>query len=253
MGVPLRADDYGQRYAIRCDSCPLRQRMGIRPFTADEAAVVERMKTRHRRAAPGAVLIEQGASQPRLFTLFSGWALRTKTLSSGKVQVLEVLLPGALVGLSTLMFRSNPYSVYAVTDATMCEFDRTSLTRLFAVPTLAHLIAHNAELEVVRLEGRLASIGAADATSRVAYFFADLFARLERRKMTEGLSFRLPLTHEQIADAVGTTRVHVSRVLRQLRRDRLLLIDDKVVTLPNVGRLREIGNFDHPLVCEPIL
>jgi CRP-like cAMP-binding protein len=238
---------------VRCDQCPLRLAAGAVPFTAEELAFIERFKIRHGRAEPGAVLIPQGSARPRLFTLFSGWALRTKTLASGKEQVLEVLLPGALVGLSTLFFGASPHGVHAVTDVTMCEFDPARLPQLLAIQTLAHRVTWHGELEARRLEARLASVGAADAASRVAYFFADLFVRLEQRRMTNGASFRSPLTREQIAQAAGITRVHVSRVLRQLRRERVLLISDKVVTVPDLPRLRQIGNLDSQPNREPVL
>jgi CRP/FNR family transcriptional regulator, anaerobic regulatory protein len=241
----LDALDRAGRCCARCESCMLHRPAGAAPLTPDELTFLAEFKTRNGSAEAGHVLIAQGSVRPRLLTLFSGWALRTKTIASGEEQVVEVLLPGALVGLSTLFLGASPYCVYAITDVTMCELDPARLAQLLRFKTLTHGLLLHQQIETRRIEARLASVGAADATSRVAYFFADLFVQLEQRHMTNGLSFRSPLTREHVARAVGTTRGHVSRVLRQLRRERLVLINNGTVTIPDPDRLRQVGNLEN--------
>lgn len=44
-------------------------------------------------------LVRENQTNAKLFTLYSGWAFRCKTLSDGRRQILNFLLPGDLVGL----------------------------------------------------------------------------------------------------------------------------------------------------------
>ena len=56
--------------------------------------------------------------------------------------------------------------------------------------------------------------------------------------------YDLPMTQEQIADAVGLTPVHVNRMLQQLARDGLLTRSKRAVTIGDWKKLVEAGDFD---------
>ena len=56
--------------------------------------------------------------------------------------------------------------------------------------------------------------------------------------MCSGTSFSLPLSQQQIADALGITTVHVSRTARVLREEGVLTLRDRRATIHNVDELR---------------
>ena len=58
------------------------------------------------------------------------------------------------------------------------------------------------------------------------------------------VTFDLPLTQEQMADALGLTAVHVNRTLGRLRQEGLIAPGHRSVTLPDVPRLRQAAEFD---------
>lgn len=70
----------------------------------------------------------------------------------------------------------------------------------------------------------------------------ELYQRLRRRGLINGMSFHLPLTQEQIADHLGLTLVYVNRTLRRLREERLLLFERQVVIILDYERLRAMLN-----------
>src|SRR5207248_9018533 len=57
-------------------------------------------------------------------------------------------------------------------------------------------------------------------------------------------SFRLPLTQELIADALGLSIPYVNQVLRQLRDDGLVCIKDKLVVINDVEALSALADFE---------
>src|ERR1043166_6873775 len=80
-----------------------------------------------------------------------------------------------------------------------------------------------------------------DAQARIAALILGIHDRLRRRGLTDGVSFNLPLTQEQIADHLGLTVVHVNRPLRRLREGRLVLVDRQVVMILDLEGLRELA------------
>jgi len=54
---------------------------------------------------------------------------------------------------------------------------------------------------------------------------------------TEGITIRLKLSHQAIAEAIGSTRVTVTRLLIELREQALISIDNKQITVHKPGSL----------------
>jgi predicted ArsR family transcriptional regulator len=55
---------------------------------------------------------------------------------------------------------------------------------------------------------------------------------------------RLPLTQEDVGDALGLSTVHVNRTLQQLRADGLITWEGRVLTVNDWPRLKQAGEFD---------
>lgn len=54
----------------------------------------------------------------------------------------------------------------------------------------------------------------------------------------EGLLINVKLTHQQLANMVGTVRESVTKVLQELLDDELIQIDKKLITLRNVDAIK---------------
>ena len=57
-------------------------------------------------------------------------------------------------------------------------------------------------------------------------------------------TFDLPITQVELADAIGTSTVHVNRVLQALRANGLIQTKGTQVTIPDWEKLKEVGGFD---------
>jgi len=58
----------------------------------------------------------------------------------------------------------------------------------------------------------------------------------------------LPITQEDLADAVGITPIHANRVLKQMREEGLLSCGKKQIAILDEAALKQIGHFDPKLV-----
>jgi CRP-like cAMP-binding protein len=62
--------------------------------------------------------------------------------------------------------------------------------------------------------------------------------------LLDGDSFDFPLTQVELGETLGLTAVHVNRTLQELRRQGLVELQHRRVTLLDVKRLEHIAEFD---------
>ena len=91
-----------------------------------------------------------------------------------------------------------------------------------------------------RADRLLATISGLDARARIAFMMLDFHRRLRRRRLIIGLTYSLPLSQVQIGQYLGLTVVHVNRVLRPLRAERILELEKHCVTILDLDRLLSV-------------
>ena len=89
----------------------------------------------------------------------------------------------------------------------------------------------------------IVNVGRRDAFDGVAHILCELHVRMKAVGLVEDGTFDLPITQEELADAMGMTPVHINRVLQRLRTDGLIELKARVLTITDVHRLRKIGGF----------
>ena len=62
--------------------------------------------------------------------------------------------------------------------------------------------------------------------------------------MTRDHRFELPVIQTDLADAFGLSTVHVNRVLQDLRKDALIVLRGKSLTILDWDGLKRAGEFD---------
>ncbi len=220
-----------------CRNCSLNPSCATSP----DLTLIESFKIAHGRAWSGDVIIEQGAQRPRLFTMFSGWGIKYKSLDSGERQVVHLLLPGDLVGLETCVTGVSEFGVQAVTDVTYCAFDAERFSEVATAPGVSRRIMMMQAHESSMIAERLTAVGACDAKRNLAHLIASIHLRLLKLGLSQEHGFRLPLSIQQIADCCGLTPVHVHRVLRALREENIVELDCRKIEILDLKALREIA------------
>ena len=62
--------------------------------------------------------------------------------------------------------------------------------------------------------------------------------------MVQGARFEMPLTQEQLGEAMGITSVHVNRIVKQLRDDNILEFHRGSVRVIDEQKFLELADFD---------
>ncbi|HMA87373.1 MAG TPA: Crp/Fnr family transcriptional regulator [Burkholderiales bacterium] len=213
--------------------------------TNGELGALRALHAGSRMVRRGHHIVAQGRDCSGVWLLADGFALRYKVLNDGRRQVFHVALPGDMLGYPACFFERALYSVVALTDTSVCPLAFAELAALFrAHPRLAMALFWSSAGETAMFGERLAAIGRRGACERVAHFILEMAFRLRAVGIGDGTSFHMPLTQEQIADVLGLSAPHVNRMLRRLREDGLIDVEESRIRLIDRGALAALADFD---------
>ena len=244
-----------------CSACRLRQTGAFTAVKADELAFVESYRMATAQMPSGSTIIHEKKPNGKLFTLYSGWAFRYKTLSDGRRQILNFLLPGDFIGLQQEFADGAMHGIEAVTDVALCVFARDGLWDLFRkYPSLGYDVTWLSAREEGFVDDILLTAGRRNAAERVAMLLMHLYRRLVRiglevqdiQGSTAWVDF--PINQQHIADSLGLSLVHTNKTLRRLQRMGLHEIKDGRLRLLNTRTLERIAQYyDTPPRKVPLL
>jgi CRP-like cAMP-binding protein len=227
----------------------------FRDFTPHELSFVSGFKVGELVAEAGASILAEGAHSAQLFTVLSGWAFRYKTLTDGRRQVLNYLLPGDLVGLQASMFGQLEHAVEALSPLMLCVFQRDRLEELYRNhPGLSFDVTWLASREERMLDEHLLSIGRRSALERSAYLIAYLHWRADSVGLVGRKPLAIPITQTHVADTLGLSTVHTNKTLRKLVEKKLILWRDRSCLVLDPQALRDIAEWEpEPDVKRPFI
>ena len=82
------------------------------------------------------------------------------------------------------------------------------------------------------------------AHAQMAHFFCEMMTRAKAAGLARGDTCPLPITQEDLADALGMSGVHANRTLMMLRTAGLVEFQGGLLTVRDWGRLVEVAEFD---------
>jgi CRP-like cAMP-binding protein len=207
-------------------------------FLADQATNVQRFPARSE-------LVDEDADGANPLFLLSGWACRARSLADGRRQILHFILPGDLIGYCRPGGRTlaASYALTAVTVSPAARFCQLAFDENGPFANFAHVCQAVERRQEMLLLNQIVRAGRQTAYERLAHLLLEFRDRLERVGLASKNGFALPLTQEILADGLGLSVVHVNRTLQQLRRERLVTINDGTVTLLEPVALSQIADY----------
>lgn len=228
-----------------CNQCPLRTRACFHETDHKTLEFIDSFKTAEKQLAAGSTLVREGERSDALFTLLDGWAFRYRSLSDGRRQILNFLLPGDFIGLQERVGETSPVGIEMLTAGRICVFPQSKLWTLFqAHPALGYDItwlSANAELIV---DENLVSVGQRRAVERIGMLLIHLYKRAEPLGLTDAGCLKLPLTQQHMADAMGLSLVHTNKSLRRLRETGLVDWQPGHLRLGNLAQLQRLADYN---------
>lgn len=190
-------------------------------------------------------VIVAGRRYDHLFILCSGVVSRYKVLQDGKRQVLNLGLPGDLIGLPSCLFDIAVNSVSALTDVVLAPVPFAKLFSLFVrFPRVATALFWSSACDAAIDGEHLVDLGRRSAYERLGHLILELMVRLRAAGLGDELSYTLPLTQELMADVLGLSVPHINRMIRCLRDEGLATIEGQRVVIHDLVSLSTLAGFE---------
>ncbi len=222
----------------------LRDRRGV-SLEADERARLEASISKVETLDARRIIARAGEWLDQSTLLVKGIMSRYLDDRNGLRQLVAIHLPGDFVDLHAYPLKRLDHDVGTMTAVTVAIVPHAELDAIAEErPELVRKLWFATLLDAAIHRAWLFRLGRLDAVGRVAHFFCETNIRLLSAGLSDGRSYGLGLTQADIAEICGLTTVHVNRVVRHLREERLCTFSNgKVEILDPLGLARR-GQFD---------
>ncbi len=184
----------------------------------------------------GEIIIKQNALSLNVVYLRSG-LVKIHMAGPAKEKILRLVKAPSYLGIpTTLGNKINNYSVTALQDTSVCFIDANFFKMLiagngqFASEIILELCKNElfdqqrtVNQEQKQLPGRI----------------ADTFLCMSER-LFDNDEFEVPLSRNELADLIGTTRESLSRVLGQFCKENIISLDGKIMKIIDRPKLQQI-------------
>ena len=215
------------------------------PADAGDAEALASLDWKQRSVPASSYLVREGQPPVRCAFIIDGYAYRQKLTVNGEREIVSVLIPGDLIDLQNLYLRVSDHDVVALTAVTLAEVPIGDLRDLAKRrPAIAAAMWTDALVEASIYREWLLNIGRRPAKTRMAHLLCELHARLRVIGRCGVMEYELPMTQEQLGDAMGLTPVHVNRVLKALEGDGLISRRKRQIHVADWPRMRAAADFN---------
>ena len=189
-------------------------------------------------------IVIDGYQYRKLSFIKEGFAARYKLLRNGKRQVVNVLVPGDVVGVPSSFLDRATFSVTAITDMKLqvCSLD-DFVALCHRRPKFSLALCWIAVQEAASYAERVVDMGRRTSIERLARFLLDVHSRLAMVGRATESGFDLPFSQELMSDALGLSVPHLNRMLTKLRADGLITIDGHRVEFIDQNALAMLSHF----------
>jgi CRP/FNR family transcriptional regulator len=231
---------YGLPIVENCENCKLRNGKGFCSLSPAGTRTLDEIK--HTSSYPeGALIFVEGQSARGVYILCQGRVKLLTTNSDGKTLILKIAEPGDVLGLHSVVSGIG----HEVTAETL-------------QPSQVAFVRREDFLKFLKQDGD-ACLKAAEALSRdcqsafdvirsiaLSHSVSEKVARLllhwaADAPVREGaIRVRLTLTHEEIAELIGSSRETVTRILAQFRRQKIAEVRGSTLVVLDMKRLENL-------------
>jgi len=186
-------------------------------------------------------VVPDGEIQQPVYLVAEGWGYSYDDFPDGRRHVIDVHMPGEIVGVAAACGSRPAPRLGTLTQVTAARLDGRELRqRQGTSAEMAIGIGRLLAVEQSYLMEQMASLARHTAYERVAALLLRLYRRVEQRAPSGGTVFPCPVSQQVIGDILGLSVVHVNRSLRRLAEDGILHKRASDLEILDAGALRRI-------------
>ena len=219
-----------------CSTCTSRH--GFCGMEAPSIATLERIKFTAM-YPKGSLLFVEGEKARGVFVLCSGKVKLTTSSSEGRTLIVRIVQAGEVLGASAVLL-ARPYEMSAETlEPCQVNFIRTEEFMAWIQNDRSAMMSVARQLsgDYYAAQREIRSFGLAHTTTeKLARLVLD-WCDETGEKTEKGIRLKVLLTHEEIAQMIGTTRETVTRLLTALRTRKVIDVKGSTMNVVRVDAL----------------
>ena len=215
------------------------------PLAEQDREAIRGLPFTYRTMEPSSYVVREGDEPKNCVLLLAGFAFRHKVTGSGERQILSLHMSGEFLDLQNSFLGVADHNVQMLTRCEVAMVPVAALQELAEThPLVGRAMWIDTLVDAAVFREWMVNVGRRDSISRISHLLCEYALRLQEAGLGDAHGYLLPMTQEQLADAVGLTPVHVNRVLKELGRRGLIGREKRAVTIVDWPRLQEIGDFN---------
>ena len=189
------------------------------------------------------VVLRRGQCLDASTILIEGFMLRVME-EGGQRHIVAVHVPGDFVDLHAFPLKRLDHDVVSVGKTRVGCIPHERLEQIVAdEPHLARLLWSSTLLDAAIHREWIMKLEQLTGDGRLAHLMCEIWQRLDFVGLARTDGFRLPLMQFDLAQACGTTAIHMNRILRKLREEGIMTFRGGRVTVPDRRVLEARGQF----------
>ena len=190
-------------------------------------------------------IIHEGDDPRAVNVILDGWACRYRQLADGRRQIVAFLLPGDMCDPHVFLLDAMDHTIGAITPVLLGQIPGTALQAMMARSPTLDLAFHREALATAAVQREwTVSLGCRTGIERLAHLFCELHARLAAVGLADGNTCPMPITQNDLGDAMGQTSVHINRTLQEMRSMGLITLRSRRLTIHDPAALAQLAQFD---------
>jgi len=193
----------------------------------------------------GQYLVWDGDKPHHSCLLLDGFAYRHKSAGNGGRQILSIHMKGDIVDLQNSLLGIADHNVQMLSSGHVAMIPVQAMRKIaFDYPHVGMAMWYETLVEGSIFREWILNVGRRDARTRIAHLLCEFAMRLEVADLGRQSTYELPISQEQLGDAVSLTPVHVNRTLMRLEEDGLIKRTKRVITIRDWPELAKTADFE---------
>ena len=190
-------------------------------------------------------IVWEGDRPQHACLLLGGFAYRHKVAGNGKRQILSIHMKGDLLDLQNSLLGVADHNLQMITDGTIAVIPKQAVIDLgFRYPAIGMAMWYETLVEGSIVREWLLNVGRRDAFTAIAHLLCEFAMRAEAAELSNVSRYELPLTQEQLADALSLTSVHVNRTLMRLEDQGHIRRSRRMIEIDDWQSLAKVADFE---------
>lgn len=189
-------------------------------------------------------IVREGDEPGHCCFVETGLVSRHKTLRDGSRQIVSFHIAGDMVDLSSALVVIADHGIRTHTPTTIVAVQHSDILRVAEDhPELGRAFWFDTLVDAAIFREWTVNVGRRSGLARTAHLLMEFAYRFKAANMMDGDMFELPVSQNDLSDALGISSVHLNRMLQSLRREGYIRTVSRTVQIERWHDLVQVAGF----------